>query len=84
MTEALDKGKVRKAVLLYLSQKIGANNFADLQRECMSRDKQKTGFVSCADLFTCFEKAYMNLLPREFEELMLELDQSKTGQVSYE
>jgi hypothetical protein len=84
MTEALDKGKVRKAVLLYLSQKIGANNFADLQRECMSRDKQKTGFLSCKDLFTCFEKAYMNLLQREFEELMLELDPSKTGQVSYE
>lgn len=32
MNETLDKLKVRKAVLLYLSQRIGASNFSELQR----------------------------------------------------
>jgi hypothetical protein len=84
MDETLDKGKVRKVVLLYLSQKIAANNFVDLQRECVARDPSSTGSIPTAELFNCFERANMSLLPREFEELQLELDPTKSGRVNYE
>lgn len=84
MNETLDKGKVRRAVLLYLSQKIGANNFVDLQKECVSKDPAATGYVSVQEFHTSFERAQMNVLPREFEELMLELDPNKSGKVNYD
>jgi hypothetical protein len=49
MNETLDKLKVRKAVLLYLSQRIGAANFSELQRQCNIRDQQQTGFITNQD-----------------------------------
>lgn len=50
----------------------------------MTKDPTKSGFISGPELFACFEKAQMQLLPREFEELASELDPSKTGRISYE
>jgi Ca2+-binding EF-hand superfamily protein len=84
MHETLDKGKVRKAVLLYLSQKIGPNNFVELQKECHKKDPGLNGYISVQDFYQSFEKAQMNVLPREFEELLLELDPKKSGQVNYD
>lgn len=74
MTLTLDSMKIRKAVVLYLSQRIGANNFVDLQRECLSRDPGQTGTLPSMELFNCLTKSNMNVMEREFEELLNELD----------
>ena len=84
MNDTLDKLKVRRAVLLYLSQRIGDGNFTELQRQCMIRDQQRSGCVTCQDFLTCFELSGMNVLPREFDELQGELDPQKTGRINYE
>jgi hypothetical protein len=48
---------------------MGANNFVDLQRECIAKDPAKKGYIVATELFNCFSNANMNVLPREFEEL---------------
>jgi len=46
MGEALDKAKIKKAVMIYLSQRVRPANFTELQKACQMRDPQETDFLS--------------------------------------
>jgi hypothetical protein len=53
--------KVRRVTLVYLTEKMTPNNFADLQREFLQADTKKEGKLSPEAFAGCFERAHMML-----------------------
>jgi len=66
LQDTLDMIKVRRVTLVYLTEKMTPNNFADLQREFLQADTKKEGRLSPEAFAGCFERAHMMLQPREF------------------
>jgi Ca2+-binding EF-hand superfamily protein len=73
LRNTLDMIKVRRVVLLYLSEKLSPNNFTDLQKEFIKADSSKCGILTTQEFSNCFSRANMQLLPRELDELTNEL-----------
>ena len=84
MGGTLDKVKVRKAVLIYLSQRIQPGLFARMQECCLKRDTQKTGHIEHKLFLEACTESGMPVGEREFQELLIEIDPKQTGHVSYE
>ena len=66
LQDTLDMIKVRRVTLVYLTEKMTPNNFADLQSEFLQADTKKEGKLSPEIFARCFERAHMMLQPREF------------------
>lgn len=66
LQSTLDMIKVRRVVLVYLTEKMTPNNFTDLQREFVQADSSGQGLLSPEIFAGCFERANMKLQPREF------------------
>lgn len=73
MSATLAKARVKKAVIIYLSQRARPSNFTELQMACQMNDPKETGFISREVFYKCLELAKMVVMPREFEELANEL-----------
>ena len=86
MKSTLNHAKVQKVVLLYMSQNTPEKNMKKLQEAFDAIDPEKKGQASYDQFRQAMQEAGMPCLPREFDELMKELDPSDPpkGTVPYQ
>jgi len=72
----IDKAKVRRCVILYLSQRLAKNedNLVNLQKILCAKDPQSTGIISNEEFEKALEQVNYTLIKEEKAELMKELD----------
>lgn len=85
MADTIDKAKVRRCVILYLSHRLAKSeeSLGNLQKVLLAKDPQKLGFLSVEDFEKALEEGGISLIKEEKKELLRELDPQEQNKIPY-